>query len=403
MKTVVMYGAGNIGRGFIGELFSRSGYEVVFIDIDTDLIERLNRENEYPIRVVSNEKDVDIKVRGVRGVNGRDSAKVAEAIAGADIMATAVGVNILPKIAPVIAQGLRLRWKNASAKPLNILICENMLDAHHYLRERIGQEFCGCDIVRFNALVGLVEASIGRMVPVMTEEMKKIHPLLVCVEPYDHLPVDRDAFVGEIPNIVNMEPKAPFDLYIQRKLYMHNMGHAAAAYLGSLAGYRYIWEAVADPDVKELLFGAYNESSAAMAKEHNASIEELLAHAENLLYRFGNRKLGDTIERVGRDPIRKLSQKDRLVGAANLCMKHNIVPVYIAAAIAAGYAYRADGDDSVATIQRTIDNEGFYKGIERFSGLLKGPLTELVIGFYNEINSGATLQQVLKHASVAKK
>ena len=42
-----MYGGGNIGRGFIGMLFSMSGYEVTFIDVAEPVIEGLNREKKY--------------------------------------------------------------------------------------------------------------------------------------------------------------------------------------------------------------------------------------------------------------------------------------------------------------------------------------------------------------------
>jgi mannitol-1-phosphate 5-dehydrogenase len=50
MKKAVMYGAGNIGRGFIGQLFSESGYHVVFIDIADSVVDRLNKDGCYPVK-----------------------------------------------------------------------------------------------------------------------------------------------------------------------------------------------------------------------------------------------------------------------------------------------------------------------------------------------------------------
>ena len=51
-----MYGAGNIGRGFIGQTFSLAGYKVGFIDVNMTLIDRLNADGEYPVDVVTTAK-----------------------------------------------------------------------------------------------------------------------------------------------------------------------------------------------------------------------------------------------------------------------------------------------------------------------------------------------------------
>ena len=53
-KKAVMYGAGSIGRGFIGQLFSESGYETIFIDVNEELIRNLNERGQYSIRFVKN-------------------------------------------------------------------------------------------------------------------------------------------------------------------------------------------------------------------------------------------------------------------------------------------------------------------------------------------------------------
>ena len=80
MMKAVMYGAGNIGRGFIGQLFSQSGYEVAFIDINPVIIERLNKDRAYPIRIVAHDSFKEIIVTNVRGVNGLNIQDVADEI-----------------------------------------------------------------------------------------------------------------------------------------------------------------------------------------------------------------------------------------------------------------------------------------------------------------------------------
>ena len=239
----VMYGGGNIGRGFIGQLLSQSGYEVTFVDVVDAVVDTLNRDHKYQVRILSNEGHKDVDVNNVSAVNGKNVEAVADAIANADIMATAVGARILPFIVPNIVAGLRKRWAMGKAS-LNIIICENLMDANKVLEGMLKEQLTDEEKVTFDETVGLVEASIGRMVPVQTEEMKDGDPMRVCVESYGFLPVDKAAFKGEIPQITNMIPFEPFDFYIKRKLYIHNLGHAICAYLGDMLGLSYIYEAI---------------------------------------------------------------------------------------------------------------------------------------------------------------
>ena len=109
MKAV-MYGGGNIGRGFIGALLSQSGYRVTFIDVSEAVVNTLQTEKRYPVRYVSTEGNKDVWIENVTAVNGNDTEAASEAIADCDIMATAVGARILKFIVPNIVLGLRKRW-----------------------------------------------------------------------------------------------------------------------------------------------------------------------------------------------------------------------------------------------------------------------------------------------------
>jgi mannitol-1-phosphate 5-dehydrogenase len=259
-----MYGGGNIGRGFIGALFSLSGYQVTFIDVAETVVNTLHDKHAYPVRIVSSDGYEDLFIENVDAVNGNDTEADARVIAEADIMATAVGVNILKYIVPNIKAGLSKRFAE-SGRPLNIIICENLMDANKILegmlKTDMSADFCG----KLDELVGLVEASIGRMVPVQTPEMQDGDPMRVCVEQYGFLPVDKEAFKGEIPAIKSMIPFEPFDFYIKRKLYVHNMGHATCAYLGLYTGKDYIYESIDDPYTALIVQNAMLESAQALS------------------------------------------------------------------------------------------------------------------------------------------
>jgi mannitol-1-phosphate 5-dehydrogenase len=255
-----MYGAGNIGRGFIGALLSQSGYDVTFIDVAKPVVEALQQRGSYPVRILSAEGHEDLMIERVGALDGNDRDAVARAIAEADLMATAVGANILKFIAPNIAAGLKLRFQTSDA-PLNIIICENLMDANKALEKLIKAELTQKEQAIFDERVGLVEASIGRMVPVQTPDMQDGDPLRVCVERYGYLPVDRDAFKGGIPPVRSLVPYSPFYFYIRRKLYIHNMGHAACAYLGLYTGKEFIYESIDDAETYAVVLNAMMESA----------------------------------------------------------------------------------------------------------------------------------------------
>ncbi len=352
-----MYGGGNIGRGFIGALLSQSGYEVTFIDVAEPVVKALSQSHRYPIRYVSSEGCEDVMVEHVTAVNGNNTEAASEAIAECDIMATAVGARILKFIVDNLVAGLRKRWARGGG-PLNIIICENLMDANKVLEGMLKERLTEEERALFDERVGLVEASIGRMVPVQTDEMKDGEPMRVCVERYGFLPVDRAAFRGGVPEIQNMVPFEPFDFYIKRKLYIHNMGHATCAYLGGALGLEYIYQAIDEPDIRIIVENAMLESAMALSQKYGVPFGDLALHITDLLHRFTNAALHDTCQRVGADPARKLAPADRLIGSAALALEQGVTPAYIAVGAAAGvrrYIAETEGmEQSEAAARRVL-------------------------------------------------
>ena len=326
VKKAVMYGSGNIGRGFIGRLFSDSGYEVVFLS--RRLTELLSQRGGYTVRSVGNEGATEKRVAPVRAVAAGSDGAVAE-IASCDVMATAVGVRNLADIAPWIARGVAARMR-ASGGPLDILLCENLMDASAFMRREIYRGLDGAQRDWAEKNLGLVEVSVGCIVPQMDAEAARRDPLLVCAEPFDILPVDRDAFRGPIPDIHGLIPFSPFEYCIDRKLYVHNCAHAVCAYLGYVRGHATIWEAITDARVERDVRAAMTAGATALARKFPGlgweSVEE---NVSGFLERLHNRALGDTVARVGADPLRKLRRDDRIVGAALFCQEQGVDPAPI--------------------------------------------------------------------------
>ncbi len=396
MKKAVMYGGGNIGRGFIGALMSGAGYEVTFIDVAEPVVKELQEKRCYPLRFVSNEGCEDLLVQHVTAVNGNDTEAAAGAIATCELMATAVGARILKFIVPNIVAGLRKRWA-AGDGPLNIIICENLNDANKVVEQLIKEQLTDEEQALFDAQVGLVEASIGRMVPVQTEEMKDGEPLRVCVEKYGFLPVDKAAFKGAIPEITGMVPFEPFDFFVKRKLFIHNMGHATTAYLGGLKGVEYIFEAIDDPEIRILAQNAMLESALALSRHYQVDFALIQQHITDLLGRFTNAALKDTCARVGADPARKLSPADRLIGSATLALEQGITPAYIAVGAAAGVKRYLDEAGASQTETEAA------KVLAEVSLLPEGsPLATLILDYWRQIAKGASLQDLRRAADRCK-
>ena len=235
------------------------------------------------------------------------------------------------------------------------------------------------------------------MVPVQTEEMKDGDPLRVCVERYGFLPVDKDAFKGEIPDIPNLVPYAPFDFYLKRKLYIHNMGHATCAYLGDILGLSYIYEAIDRAEIYITVKNAMLESAQALARQYGAPIQPLMDHIDDLLNRFTNAALGDTCQRVGGDPARKLSPEDRLIGAGKLALSLGITPSYIAVGAAAGLRRYLEEN----TMEQTEENAA--QVLSQVSGLEEnGTLAKMILEMYRMIRSGCSIGQLRRAADKNK-
>ena len=393
--NAVMYGAGNIGRGFIGLLFSKAGYKVTFIDAAADIVSGLNEGGFYPVRLLSNEKVEEFWITGVKAVNGANEQEVADCIAEADIMATAVGVKMLPSVAPLIAGGLRKRFR-LNAAPLNIILSENLIGAGKYLADLVKENLDAGEIKQLEGKVGFVEASIGCMVPIQTPEMQDGNILRVCSEKYMFLPVNKDTFVGEIPKIEGMAPFSNFDFFVQRKLFIHNMGLAVCAYLGLLLGDNYIFEAAGRADILFIVQNAMLESASALRKKFNIQPQDLLDHMRDLLCRFNNRALKDTCARIAVDIERKLSSGERIIGAIVCCREQDVQPAFISIGAAAALHYIIK--------ERGLEQEegNALALIKKVSGLEKhSDEARFILDMYLKIQRGDKLAELIQSALFA--
>ena len=379
---VVIYGAGNIGRGFLARLIHESGFEITFIDITASLVEALNIEKEYPVRLLFPAGQKDIIINNFIAINGGDTKAVIKAIADAALVFTAVGTRELQAIAPLIAKGI-VKNLSREAKPLDIIICENLIDADQVLEKLIEKELSCCKInpkamELFRQKTGLIKATIACMVPIQTDIMKHGNPLRICTEDYSILPVEKKAFKGEIPNIKGMEAHDNFDFYIERKFFIHNMGHSTCAYLGLYYGHKFIFESIKDENILLICENAMLESAVMLAQKYKVPIKDIYLHVQDLIKRFSNKALMDTCQRVGADTTRKLGPHDRFMAAIRCCEEINVKPFYITKGAAAAL-YHHIRENKLAQTENAAG-----KILEEISGLGKNSEShKLIISEYS--------------------
>ena len=381
MKAI-QFGAGNIGRGFIGAVLSQAGYELVFADVVEELLNQINTRKEYVVHV-SDHNSYDIAVKGVRAVNS-SSAEAEKEIVDADIITTAVGLRILKFVAPTVAKGLVARKAEGVEKPLNIIACENGLRATSQLKQLVFAQL-DPDIAQWaEKHVGFPDAAVDRIVPPVRCEV----PLDVAVEEYFEWDVERSSFAGPVPQINGMTPVVNLLAYVERKLFTLNTGHATAAYLGKMKGLTTIGECVADPGLLAIVKEAMQQSGEGLVRKFGFDHDAHFAYIDKILGRFSNPFLRDECDRVGREPLRKLAPNDRLI-LPMMTAKGFGLP-YDKLLLAIGGALHFDNPQDPQSVEMlsSIKDAGLEATIVKYTGIPAGdPLVAQIEDAYKKVES----------------
>ncbi|WP_110588468.1 mannitol-1-phosphate 5-dehydrogenase [Microbacterium suaedae] len=346
-KKAVHFGAGNIGRGFVGMLLAEGGYEIVFSDVAAPLVEAIDAADSYTVHEVG-EGGRDVVVTGFSAIDSAaDPEAVAEAVATADVVTCAVGPTVLKFIAPHVLAGLRRRA--AGAARLQVMACENAIGATDQLREHI-EELAGSEWPELAERAVFANTAVDRIVPGQPDGAG----IDVTVEPFYEWAIERRPFGDELPNIPGAHFVDELAPYIERKLFTVNTGHAATAYLGARAGFDRIADALADAGVARAVEAALVETSAVIAAKHGFSEAELAEYRSAILRRFRNPALPDTVQRVGRQPLRKLSRHERFIGPAAEAAERGLGTLGLLGAIDAALAFEAPEDEQAVAMREKL-------------------------------------------------
>lgn len=375
------FGAGNIGRGFIGLLLSQSGYHVVFSDVNKTLVTELQQQGSYKV-TLANEDAEQITVSGVTAIDGTNVENVAAEVAEVDLVTTAVGVNILKHIAAGIARGIERRIAAGTEGKLHIIACENTIGGSSQLKEHVWQHLDEATKTKASSVIAFPDAAVDRIVPIQHQA----EPLAVTVEPFYEWVVDESAMFAGYRPIEGVHYVQHLQPYIERKLFTVNTGHCAAAYLGHLKGYETIQQAMADPNIVDDVRGTLKETGAVLVANYGFDSDEHALYVEKIIGRFRNDRLTDEVSRVGRSPIRKLSPDDRLVKPAMQAYEQGIRPAQLAKVMAAALRFQNADDPEAVELQQSIRKRGVGQTISEYTSISAGhPVYELIMESYSSM------------------
>ncbi|MCI8293789.1 MAG: mannitol dehydrogenase [Hespellia sp.] len=387
MKELLIVGAGKIGRGVIGSLFFEAGYHLYIYGFRAERMRRLKEQGSYLVERSGEEGSERILIDNFDALDSSDSSDLIAHMKRVDLIACCVYDNVFEHICQSLKEAIIYRADH-DAEPFNVLLCVNALGAPDYFETKLTEMLAGNEkaTAYLKEKTGICQVLVEMPGVPAPKELLEEDPFAVSVGSTGHIEIDEDAFIGELPKVrlVNGVKRGKARVY--QKVYCGNMRHCMLAFLGKARGYTYICDTYGDEWLENSVLHAFYEADAAVQAEYQFDEKDhqlFLKFTEDALK---SQQIKDPIQRVAADPKTKLSRSNRFVGPALLCIKHHIVPFYLAKGIAYGFLYREESDAASVEITDYVKENGIEKAIEKYCGLGEEDwaLKQLIIAQYEE-------------------
>ena len=286
MKLAVHFGAGNIGRGFIAPVLQENDYKVTFVDINKELIDKVNSLKKYNINSLGIKNNTSLLIEDIEGVNLNDTSSVNNKLAEADLITTSVGPKFVQDIFTT-ASSIKTNKNKA------FIAFENMY--------RASTSSSNEKTVKH---LTLIDAVVDKIVP-----PQDVQSLDVTVEEYGSIILDEETELKPLKESLVVSYKN-YENEFYKKLWLLNGLHLKLAYFGLSHDMKFIHEVLEN----ELGRKFAEDSISALAKAYNVysnTNENLNEFSQNILNRFSLPELQDEVNRVARNPEIKFSLNER--------------------------------------------------------------------------------------------
>ncbi|QIQ20580.1 mannitol-1-phosphate 5-dehydrogenase [Zophobihabitans entericus] len=380
--NVIHFGAGNIGKGFIANVLSHNGFHICFVDVDQTNIATIRKENKYLIEVLDT-KPYFVEVNNVSILDSiHEQTQIVEQICQADLITTSVGVNNLPRIAPLIIQGLIERFKRHRT-PVNIIANENAINATNILKQAITQQLPTSE-QQILTQVGFVNSAIDRQAISTTYNGTTI----TAVEPFWEWVINQKEMVeNNLPKIQGVTYVDDLQPYIEKKLYIVNLGHASLAYLGFIANKTTILDVLSIPVFRQFVKNVMSDSARYLIAEYQFAEQTLADYIEDTLSRFANPHIKDSVLRVAKSPIRKLGVNERLIGPLSQLQSRKLPTHNLSKVVAMALLFSDQQDSEAITLQDFIQQHGIEAAIKHYCQITDQALIQVIADYYTTLNA----------------
>lgn len=380
MKNI-HFGAGNIGRGFIGQVLNESGYNITFVDINELIVTTLNQVDNY--KVIIKDNKTEKIVNNFSALNSlTDTNQIIETINKADLVTTSIGVSVLPSIAKTIAVALKIKTKENNTKAIDIMACENIINATELLKTEIFKHLDNDEKKFVNQYVGFVNVLVDRTVLIK----KNSDPLLVEVENYYEWTINQTQIKSQINNqIKNANYTNNLYRYIQRQLLITSIGYEASSYLAAYNQEKDIFNDLKNEKAHNQLLSVLEETKNLLLTKHEFKQEEIIPYQEMIIDRLKNNEIKEDINKLCRLPINKLANDQILITAITDCYKQNLEYNNLARIYAYILKYNNDRDLGAEQLQKMINKDGLEATIKNVSKIQEPDIIKTIIHEYTNL------------------
>ncbi len=346
---VLIYGAGAIGRGFLGPLLQKHDVELSFVDVDDLIISQMKQRCEYKAAITVDDgyEVVDISVKEAFLLGEEKN------IENYDVIFSCVGPNNCYDLAE--------KFKKAKV----VISCENDASTSVKLRELSGNQ---------NIYFGIPDVITSNTA---SADLRKEDSLTTITE-QGILVTEKGEYL--LPKEILQMDSQELNMHWMCKLFIHNTPHAIVAYLGWLKGYTYIHEAMADSDIEEVVLGSISEMTDGVIAANYVTEQFANTYKFKELKRFRNKFLYDTILRVAREPLRKIDKENRIILGLRIALFNGVLPRYTAIGAKAALAYDNPKDEEAVYLQNLRKSLGDVEVLKRHAGIeIFDPLGKYII------------------------